>query len=196
LPDRSPFVQMFVLAGIPAAAGIVNFVVITSAASSANSGIFSTSRMLYGLAEKGEAPRSFRKLSRRRVPQNGLFFSCGCLLVGVVLIYLVPNFVELFTIVSSVCAVLCFFVWGIIVVSYIVYRRTHPELHAASTYKMPGGKVMSWVILCFLIFLLALLSLEAETRLALMLTPAWFALLAVVYGVGLRRKRADAAIDG
>lgn len=51
--DSSPFVQMFALAGLPAAAGIINFVVLTSAASSANSGIFSTSRMLFGLAREG-----------------------------------------------------------------------------------------------------------------------------------------------
>lgn len=57
--DRSPFVEMFVLIGLPAAASIVNFVVLTSAASSANSGIFSTSRMLYGLSQQGVAHRSF-----------------------------------------------------------------------------------------------------------------------------------------
>ncbi len=50
VPEQSPFVSMFWLAGIPIAAGLVNFVVLTSAASSANSGIFSTSRMIYGLA--------------------------------------------------------------------------------------------------------------------------------------------------
>jgi hypothetical protein len=64
VPDKSPFVQLFVLAGIPAAASLINFVVLTSATSSANSGIFSTSRMLYGLAEEGHAPRGLSRLSR------------------------------------------------------------------------------------------------------------------------------------
>ncbi|MEK5768963.1 amino acid transporter, partial [Acinetobacter schindleri] len=49
-PDKSPFVEMFTLIGLPAAASIVNFVVATSAMSSANSGVFATSRMLFGLA--------------------------------------------------------------------------------------------------------------------------------------------------
>lgn len=40
LADKSPFVEMFVLISLPAAASIVNFVVLTSAASSANSGVF------------------------------------------------------------------------------------------------------------------------------------------------------------
>ncbi|MGL4668302.1 MAG: amino acid permease, partial [Saezia sp.] len=47
-PQKSPFVSVFILVGLPAAASIINFVVITSAASSANSGVYSTSRMLYG----------------------------------------------------------------------------------------------------------------------------------------------------
>ena len=53
--QESPFVELFVLVGLPAAASVINFVVLTSAASSANSGVFSTSRMLFGLAE-GVAP--------------------------------------------------------------------------------------------------------------------------------------------
>ncbi len=64
--NKSPFVELFMLAGLPAAAGIINFVVLTSAASSANSGVFSTSRMLFGLALEGEAPRKFKILSPAR----------------------------------------------------------------------------------------------------------------------------------
>lgn len=50
VPEKSPFVELFVLVGLPAAASVINFVVLTSAASSANSGVFSTNRMLFGTA--------------------------------------------------------------------------------------------------------------------------------------------------
>ncbi len=63
VPEKSPFVELFVLVGLPAAASVINFVVLTSAASSANSGVFSTSRMLFGLAQEGVAPKAFAKLS-------------------------------------------------------------------------------------------------------------------------------------
>ncbi|VFS70191.1 D-serine/D-alanine/glycine transporter [Kluyvera cryocrescens] len=62
------------LVGLPAAASIINFVVLTSATSSANSGVFSTSRMLFGLAQDGVAPSLFAKLSKRAVPAKGLTF--------------------------------------------------------------------------------------------------------------------------
>ena len=61
-PAESPFVQVFVAVGIAAAAGIVNFVVLTSAASACNSAIFSTSRMVYSLAKDKNAPVPFAKL--------------------------------------------------------------------------------------------------------------------------------------
>ncbi|WP_370556380.1 D-serine/D-alanine/glycine transporter [Edwardsiella tarda] len=177
--NKSPFVELFVLAGLPAAAGIVNFVVLTSAASSANSGIFSTSRMLYGLAQSGLAPRRFARLSRRSVPAAGLFFSCLCLLGGVVLLYLIPNVITVFTLITTVSAVLFMFVWSIILCSYLVYRRRYPQRHAASQYKMPLGIVMSWLCLAFLFGVLILLTLENDTRQALMVTPLWFIALAI-----------------
>ncbi|HBT52837.1 MAG TPA: D-serine/D-alanine/glycine transporter [Erwinia persicina] len=185
--DRSPFVEMFVLIGLPAAASIVNFVVLTSAASSANSGIFSTSRMLYGLAQQGVAHRRFGLLSRRAVPTTGLFFSCLCLLGGVALIYLIPNVMTVFTLVTTVSAILFMFVWTIILCSYLAYRKKHPERHAESAYKMPLGKFMCWVCIAFFAFVLVLLTLEEDTRQALMVTPLWFILLAV--GWFLRKRK-------
>ncbi|MFT0520430.1 D-serine/D-alanine/glycine transporter [Pseudomonas faucium] len=188
VPGKSPFVELFVLAGLPAAASIINFVVLTSAASSANSGVFSTSRMLYGLAQEGDAPRAFEKLSRRAVPANGLYFSCTCLLLGAVLIYLVPNVVEAFTLVTTVSAVLFMFVWTLILLSYLKYRKHRAALHQASNYKMPGGRFMCFVCLAFFAFILVLLSLEDDTRAALLVTPIWFVLLAITYQ-GVRSKR-------
>ena len=181
VPGKSPFVKLFVLAGLPAAAGIINFVVLTSAASSANSGVFSTSRMLFGLALKGDAPRSFGKLSRASVPSRGLLFSCVCLLGGAFLMWVIPDLVQAFTLVTTVSAILFMFVWSLILLSYIQYRRTRDALHQASRYRMPGGVFMCWVCLAFFAGILVLLTFEADTRSALIATPVWFALLGVAY---------------
>lgn len=181
VPGKSPFVELFVLAGLPAAAGVINFVVLTSAASSANSGVFSTSRMLYGLALKGDAPRAFHQLSRASVPSRGLLFSCGCLLAGAFLMWVIPDLVQAFTLVTTVSAILFMFVWSLILLSYVAYRRQHPALHRASHYKMPGGVIMCWICLVFFASILVLLCLETDTRQALLVTPLWFVLLAAAY---------------
>lgn len=164
--------------GLPAAASLINFVVLTSAASSANSGVFSTSRMLFGLAQDGQAPSMFAKLSKRAVPAKGLTFSCMCLLGGVVMLMVNPSVIAAFTMITTVSAILFMFVWTIILCSYLVYRKKRPHLHEQSKYKMPLGKLMCWVCMAFFVFVLVLLTLEADTREALIVTPLWFVLLA------------------
>nr|WP_245670354.1 D-serine/D-alanine/glycine transporter [Corynebacterium crudilactis] len=175
--DNSPFVQMFALAGIPAAAGMINFVVITSAASSANSGIFSTSRMLYGLSLEGAAPKRWSLLSKNLVPARGLIFSVICLIPAVGLLYAGGTVIEAFTLITTVSSVLFMVVWSYILVAYIVYRRTKPELHKTSAFKMPGGITMAVVVLVFFAAMLVVLSLEPDTRAALIATPVWFVIL-------------------
>ena len=193
--NKSPFVELFVLAGLPAAAGIINFVVLTSAMSSANSGVFSTSRMLYGLAMDGDAPGKFGALSRRAVPSNGLIFSCVCLTGGALVIYLVPNMLDAFTLITTVSALLFMFVWSIILLSYLAYRKQRDPLHQASKYKMPGGTSMCRVCLAFFAFILALLALEADTRMALYLVPVWFAVLGLAYRSIRQKKQATAQLS-
>ncbi|EJF77167.1 hypothetical protein MCO_01346 [Bartonella sp. DB5-6] len=191
IPEKSPFVSMFWLAGIPIAAGLVNFVVLTSAASSANSGIFSTSRMIYGLATQKGAPRLLGKLSKHHVPANALFFSCLCILLGYTIASLSPSIISAFTIVTSISAIAFLFVWSVILVSYIVYRRNHPQLHTESIYKMPGGVVVCWVILAFFAFMVYLLTLESDTLTALKYGVVWFILLGVMYFLFIRKKTAQ-----
>lgn len=186
-PGKSPFVELFVLAGVPAAASLINFVVLTSATSSANSGIFSTSRMLYGLAEENHAPKPFARLSKAAVPSLGLLFSCFCLLLGAALIYLVPNLMTAFTLVTTLSAVLFMFVWSLILFAYMAYRRKRPQLHEDSTYRMPGGVFMCWACLAFFAFVLVLLCLQPDTRAALLASPVWFVLLAIGYAWKSRR---------
>ncbi|WP_448071261.1 D-serine/D-alanine/glycine transporter [Georgenia yuyongxinii] len=190
---ESPFVGMFALAGLAGAAGVVNFIVLTSAASSANSGIYSTSRMVYGLAQDGDAPKVFGLLSRRHVPRNALLFSCVFLLAGVALLYAEGSVAEAFTLVTTVSALLFMFVWSIILVSYIVYRRRHPHRHAASKFKMPGGAFMPYVVLAFFGFVIWALTTQPDTLVALLVTPLWFVGLGIGYLV-LRRNPEHAAL--
>lgn len=111
--ETSPFVTLFAKAGLPAAAAVINFVALTSAMSSANSGVFSSIRMLYGLSVEKHAHWQFRILSRStRIPVRSLLFSCFCMLIGTLLLFLVPNVMTLFTIVSTLAAIMVVFSWG------------------------------------------------------------------------------------
>ena len=138
------------------------------------------------LAEDRQAPRIFGKLSRRNVPQNALICSCLLLLCGIGFLYASETINQAFILVTSITSVLFLFIWALIVVCYIVYRKKHPELHARSVYKMPGGVAMCWACLVFFAAVLVLLSLQDDTRQALIASPAWFVLLGVGYWVRRR----------
>lgn len=70
---ESPFVAVLEHIGVPAAAQIMNFIVLTAVLSCLNSGLYTTSRMLYSLAERNEAPRRFMKLSKKAFPYKPLW---------------------------------------------------------------------------------------------------------------------------
>ncbi len=195
-PEVSPFVQMFGLAGLPAAAGIVNFVVLTSAASSANSGIYSTSRMIFGLAQDGVAPRRWGVLSANKVPARALIFSVSCLVPAIGLVYMGGSVINAFTTITTVASVMFIVVWSLIMFSYLAYRRERPALHRDSAFKMPGGVVMSWVVLAFFAAMLVVLMLEPDTRQAVLFTPVWFALLGIAWWARGRRAVGSAGSAG
>jgi D-serine/D-alanine/glycine transporter len=194
-PANSPFIGMFTLAGLGIAAIVVNLVVLTSAASSANSGIYSTSRMVYGLAQDGNAPAAFGKLSSRKVPQNALLFSCIFLLAGLILLYSGDSVIGAFTVVTSVASVLTMFVWSMILISYLAFRRRRPALHEASIFKMPGSAFMPYVVLAFFAFMLVALAQADDTRLALFVTPIWFIALTGAWVINRKTPLQQARIE-
>ena len=178
-PDRSPFVELFALAGLPAAAAVINFVVLTSALSSANSGMFSTSRLLFGLARGNAAPQVLGELSRSKIPLKGLILSGFCMLCGALVLFITPGVMAAFTLLSTMSAILLIFIWSMIVCSWLAYRKNRPDLHHRSRYKMPAGRLMSYACLAFFLFMLVVFSLQPDTRTGLMITPLWFIWLAI-----------------
>lgn len=186
-PNSSPFVLVFKAAGIIAAASIVNFIVLTSAASACNSGIFSTSRMTYGLACDQAAPALFKKLSRHHVPVNSVIFSAITIILAVILQYITPEGV--FVLITSISTFCFIYIWAIIVLCHMKYRQTHPELARKNTFRMPLYPVINYLILAFFAFVIITLAFNEDTRVALFFTPAWFVLLWGIHFLsGLRTK--------
>ncbi|MFJ7640203.1 MULTISPECIES: amino acid permease [unclassified Peribacillus] len=175
----SPFVEVFALIGIPVAAGIINFVVLTSAASAGNSGLFSTSRMLYTLSNNNEAPAKLKKLNKRAVPSNALVTSTIVVSIGALLSKIIPE--QAFTIVTTISAICFLWVWSIILISHIRYTKKRPDLRATSTFKAPLTPFINYVILGLFVFILIVMLFAEATRPSLLLTPLWFILLVVIY---------------
>jgi amino acid transporter, AAT family len=191
----SPFVMTFEQFGLPAAAGIINFVVLTAALSSCNSGIFSTGRMLFNLADHGEASEKFSKLTKNGVPGMAVLASAAALLVGVVLNYIVPA--KVFTWVTSIATFGAIWTWGVILLSQIRYRKSLSDTEKVNLkYKIPLFPLTSYVSLAFLALVIGLMAYNPETRIALVIGPLWLLLLtAVYYGKGFHKRNVGESND-
>lgn len=177
--DTSPFVKTFSLVGIPVAAGIINFVVLTSAASASNSGLFSTSRIMYNLGRQNGGRGMLAKLNKNAVPSNALLISTIIVSVGTLLSKLIPE--QAFGIVTTISAICFIWVWSIILISHIRYKKNRPDLHQKSVFKAPLTPFINYVVLVLFGFILLVMLISESTRSALMLTPLWFVLLFVLY---------------
>jgi AAT family amino acid transporter len=185
-PGVSPFVQVFAQVGIPGAAGIMNFVVLTAALSSCNSGIYSTGRMLRGLAANGEAPRAMAGLSDRRLPLPALTLSTLVMGIGVVVDVVSPG--KAFVYITSVATCAGLWTWIMILAAHLRYRsRVRAGLLPAAGYRMPGAPVTNWIGILALAFVVVLMATDSDTRLGLYVWAVWFAALVVGYRSARRR---------
>ena len=178
----SPFVMTFERLGIKTAAGIINFVVITAALSSCNGGIFSTGRMLYSLAQNGQAPANFATTSKNGVPRQALLLSIGALLLGVLLNYLAPE--KVFVWVTAIATFGAVWTWTMILLAQLKFRRSLSREEAAGlSYRMWLYPFSSYVALAFLAVVIGLMAYFEETRIALYVGPAFLVLLTVLFYV-------------
>ncbi|MFD9053477.1 amino acid permease [Streptomyces zaomyceticus] len=178
----SPFVAAFAEIGIPAGAAIVNFVVLTAALSSCNSGMYSTGRMLRDLAANAEAPGFLGRLSSSKTPAIGISLSAALMGIGVILNYVVPE--KAFGYVTSVATAAGIWTWMMILVSHIRYRR---EVVAgrlpASSFPAPGGVASSWIAFAFLLMVTVFIAMDPNGRISLFVGAVWALCLSIGWAV-------------
>ncbi|MFJ4210883.1 amino acid permease [Paenarthrobacter sp. NPDC089675] len=186
-PDVSPFVTTFLYAGLGLAAIIINLVVITSSASSANSGLYSNARMLFNMAHDGHAPAFLARLSKKGVLQGAVLMNFTVMLLAIPMLYAGESIVTVFTLVATACAVFGILIRSAVTVSYIRYRRMFPIRHARSSFKMPLSLVMPWVLIVFDVFVIGALLIADDTRPAVFSVAVWLLALAVAWQVCKRK---------
>ncbi|WP_071333820.1 amino acid permease [Burkholderia contaminans] len=186
----SPFVMMFQRMGIPGAAGIVNFVVLTAALSAANSGIYCTGRMLFNLAQNGHASPRFSTTSNG-VPRRAIMLTGALLIIGVALNYVAPS--QVFVWLSAIAAFSSIWTWGVILVAQFNFRRSLSSNEVRKMkLRVPIFPYANYVAGLFLVGVLVSMAFREETRVILGVGPAWILLLCVVYYMrGIGQKAAD-----
>ena len=181
--EASPFVQIFANVGIPAAAHILNFVVLMAAVSVYNSAIYSNSRMLYRLAVDGNAPSLLKRLSSHGVPVTGIFVSSGITLLAVVLNYFFPGQAFLYMLSIATCAAVI--TWVSIVITHLKFRRHCREHGHATKFRALLYPFGNYLCLVFLAGIIVLMAQIPEMRMAVIVLPVWL----FVLWIGFRCKR-------
>ena len=176
----SPFVQIFSNLGIGSAATILNIVVISAAVSAINSDIFGAGRMMYGLAQQGQAPKGFAQLSRQGVPWMTVVVMGAALLGGVVLNYLIPE--NVFLLIASIATFATVWVWLMILFTQVAMRRSMTKEQVAELkFPVPFWPYAPAAAIVFMLFVFGVLGYFPDTQAALMVGAVWIVLLIVAY---------------
>ncbi|MFD9839554.1 amino acid permease [[Kitasatospora] papulosa] len=162
----SPYVKVLDSIGVPSAGQIMNIVVFVALLSALNANLYGSSRMIFSLAERGEAPRGLLKVSGGQgggVPRRAVLASVAFGFVSVLLNLKWPDSVFLYML-NSVGAVLLF-VWGLIAASQLrLRRRLEREAPGALTLRMCCFPYLTWVTLAGLLAVLLLMLTDDAAR--------------------------------
>ncbi|MCH3963481.1 MAG: amino acid permease [Clostridium sp.] len=182
----SPFVLVFDKVGIPAAASIINFVVLTAALSGMNSALFVEGRMLYSLALNNNAPGIFRKISKSGIPYVGILFSTAIAMIAIFLNYLLPF--KVFNYISSVTVIAIITAWITILLVQLKFRKYKSSLGQKVKFKMPFYPVLTYTAIIYLLLIVALLFVLPSTRISIYVVPVWIAILLTMYKILIKNR--------
>lgn len=182
--EGSPFVMIFERLGLRQAAGVMNFVVLTAALSACNSGIFSAGRMMYNLAQQGQAPVTLTRTSKRGIPAHAVIFCFSITLVAVILNAFLPA--KVFLWLSAVETFAGLFTWIVILLAHLQFRR-QVKLSAQDKL-MPWAPYSTYTTLLFFAVIILVMAVSEDTRLALIVGPVWLAGLFIANALKERRE--------
>lgn len=175
----SPFVQIFSYVGIPSAANLLNFVVLTAALSAYNSALYSNGRMLYGLAAQGNAPKIFGKLNSSGVPMTAILVSSAITLFAVLLSYLNPEKVFLYFMALATISIIIN--WATILIVQLKFRKAQNQQNKRIEFKMPLYPITSYLSLAFLAVVVVIMAYMPDMRFSLYIAPVWLLSLYIGY---------------
>lgn len=120
---ESPFVGVMASTGIPYAAGVINAVVLVAALSAMNSQIYAASRMLWGLADAGQAPRGLARLAANGSPRRAVLASSFGAALAAIVNAVIPG--QAFGAMVAVSISVALFAWLVIFLTHLAFRRRH-----------------------------------------------------------------------
>ena len=185
---QSPFVTVMQQTHLPAAAGVVNFVILAAALSATNSQLYISARMLFSLSRAGLAPKAFGKLSRSGVPVRALLFST--LGIGVAALLNAWYHESTFRLMLALSIFGPMFTWLMVFVTHLSFRwhwRDRPL-----EFRIWGFPFTSILGIVFMIGALLTTLFTSEFRPTLIYGAPFLVLLSIGYFVSQKRSKETA----
>jgi L-asparagine transporter-like permease len=174
---QSPFVLVMQVSRIPAAGGVMNFVVLVAALSAMNSQLYIATRMMFSLSRAGHAPRRMGHLSGRGVPLNALLMSTFGIALATVISVFAPS--GAFLTMLGISAFGAMFTWMMIFVTHLFFRRT--SANATTSFRMWGFPATTLLGAALMAALLITTAFTDAFRSTLVFGLPFLALLALLY---------------
>lgn len=179
--NKSPFVTVFQMVGIKWAAGLINFVVLTAAASSLNSTLYSTGRHLYQIAK--ETPNSkvmnrlkLNSLSRMGTPSRAIIFSAIVVAVSA-FINVLPGVSDAFALITASSSGVYIAIYILTMLAHLKYRKSKEFM--PDGFVMPAYKVLNPLTIVFFLFVFVCLFLQESTYIGAIGATIWIILFGI-----------------
>lgn len=179
--NKSPFVTVFQMVGIKWAAGLINFVVLTAAASSLNSTLYSTGRHLYQIAK--ETPNSkvmnrlkLNSLSRMGIPSRAIIFSAIVVAVSA-FINILPGVSDAFALITASSSGVYIAIYILTMLAHLKYRKSKEFM--PDGFVMPAYKVLNPLTIVFFLFVFVCLFLQESTYIGAIGATIWIVLFGI-----------------
>ena len=179
--NKSPFVTVFQMVGIKWAAGLINFVVLTAAASSLNSTLYSTGRHLYQIAK--ETPNSkvmnrlkLNSLSRMGIPSRAIIVSAIVVAVSA-FINILPGVSDAFALITASSSGVYIAIYILTMLAHLKYRKSKEFM--PDGFVMPAYKVLNPLTIVFFLFVFVCLFLQESTYIGAIGATIWIILFGI-----------------
>ncbi|WP_034912297.1 MULTISPECIES: aromatic amino acid transporter AroP [Erwinia] len=184
----SPFVMIFHDLGDTLVANALNVVILTAALSVYNSCVYCNSRMLFGLAQQGNAPQMLMKVDKRGVPVAAIGISALATALCVLINYLMPG--EAFGLLMALVVSALVINWAMISLAHLKFRRKKDRQGVQTRFKALFYPAGNWICLVFLAGILVIMAMTPGMAISVWLIPVWIAVLAVGYALKNRMQKA------
>ncbi|MBD6166672.1 phenylalanine transporter [Salmonella enterica subsp. enterica serovar Enteritidis] len=183
--NSSPFVMIFHNLDSNVVASALNFVILVASLSVYNSGVYSNSRMLFGLSVQGNAPKFLTRVSHRGVPVNSLILSGAITSLVVLINYLLPQ--KAFSLLMALVVATLLLNWIMICLAHLRFRAAMRRKGRETQFKALFYPAGNYLCIAFLALILVLMCTMDDMRLSAILLPVWIVFLFIAFTV-LRRK--------